>query len=168
MRRSFDQLARGLSSLALQGGSSTGQASSGDVTVSSRSQWVKSSYHGVEISTFQMEGFPDVSYAIVEHEGVIGSSLAQVQHVVDTAQGGPNISSSAAYKDAIASVPSSKGSVWVDIQGIVTLIRQSLPPGDQAGFDLRVMPNLAPLKALVVGSEGDASHARVRVFLKIG
>ncbi len=90
-----------------------------------------------------------------------------MEHVIDTAQGGPNITGAPAFKDAMADVPSSDGSAWVDIQGIVQVVRQLMSPEDKAAFDRDTMPNLAPLKALVVGSESDASHERVRVFLKI-
>ena len=154
MKAALDKLARGLSSLA------ESQSASGS--------WATSDYHGVPISSFQMAGTPDISYAVVNNEGVVGSSAAQVERVVDTAQGGANISSSSGYTDAVGSVPSSDGSIWVDIQGIAQLVRQSLSPAEQAAFDRETMPNLAPAKAFVVGSEGDASHVRVRIFLKIG
>jgi hypothetical protein len=185
MQAALDKLAKGLSRLAVaqaasQSFSGIGQAIPPIVAPSTvgfisanpfrqpASSWVRNDYHGVSISTLQMTGAPDISYAVVNNQGVIGSSAAQVQHVIDTAQGGANISSSAAYKDALASVPSTGGSVWVDIQGIVALIRQSLPAQQQAFFDQNTLPNVAPLKALVVGSESDSNHERVSVFLKIG
>jgi len=168
MQAALDKLARGLPSLSLWSDSSSSSASGSVSLTRSSSRWVTSDYHGVEISSFRMAGVPDISYAVVDNQGVIGSSSAQVQRVVDAAKGGGNILSSSAYKDAIASVPSSKGSVWVDIQGIVALVRQSLPPDAQAAFDRDAAPNLAPLKAFVVGSDGDATHDHVRIFLKIG
>jgi hypothetical protein len=163
MQRAFDQIAKGLTSLADE----THSTSSGVMVVRSPSRWVTNDYQGVTIHSFIRSGYPDISYAVVDDQGVIGTSAIQVQRVVDTAQGGANISDSSAYRDAIASVPSSDGSVWVDIQGIVDQIRQALPQ-QQAAFDHDTLPNLAPLKAFVVGSEGDSSHTKVRVFLKIG
>jgi hypothetical protein len=179
MQRAFDKLSRGLSSYAensysFGGGSGgfLGTTPAQFVSVSPfrhpSSRWVTNGYRGVTISSFKMDGFPDISYAVVDGQGIIGTSAAQVQRVVDTDQGGANISSSSAYTGAIASVPSSGGSVWVNIQGIVDLVRQMMPSEQRAAFDRDTLPNLAPLKALVVGSESDSSHQRVRVFLTIG
>jgi hypothetical protein len=164
MERALDQLATGLSSLAEQQASSSG----GMVLTASSTDWVTHDYKGVTIHSYQAAGVPDISYAVTDDTGVIGTSAAQVEHVIDTAQGGPNITSDAAYKGAIAGVPSSDGSVWVDVQGIVQAIRQVMPSQDRSEFDRVVMPNLAPLKAVVVGSESDTSHARLRIFVKIG
>jgi Protein of unknown function (DUF3352) len=187
MKAALDKLARGLSSLAESqsdfGSGSFSKTVPATPVMGSPSPmaltairsvrhaaatWVRHDYHGVSISTFRMDGAPDISYAVVNDQGVIGSSAAQVERVVDTAQGGANIKSSSGYTDAVGSVPSSDGSVWVDIQGFVQLVRQMMPAGDQAAFDRDSMPNLAPLKAFVAGSEGDSSHLRVRIFLKIG
>lgn len=162
MKAAFDKLARGLSSLA------ESQSESGSGVRRAAASWVTHHYHGVSISSFRMTDAPDISYAVVNDQGVIGSSAAQVERVVDTAQGAPNIKSSSGYTDAVRSVPSSDGSIWVDIQGFVQLVRQMMPAEDQATFDRDTLPNLAPVKAFVVGSEGDSSHTRVRVFLKIG
>jgi Protein of unknown function (DUF3352) len=165
MQRAFEKLSQGVTSLARQ------QTDTGGGTVvpfSTPSSWVKGDYHGVTITTFRMKGFPDISYAVVDDRGVIGSSAAQVFDVVDAVQHKENISSSAAYNAAIGSVPSSGGSFYVDIEGTMALIRAMLPPDEQAAFDSDVRPNLAPLKSFVEGSEGDATHSHVRFFLRIG
>jgi Protein of unknown function (DUF3352) len=164
MQHALDQLATGLSSLSERQASSSG----GLMVAASSSSWATHDYKGVTIHVFQMAGVPDISYAVFDDTGVIGTSAAQVEHVIDTAHGGPSITGSAAYKDAMAGVPSSDGSVWVDIQGIVQMVRQSMPPQQRTNFDRITLPNLAPLKALVIGSESDTNHERVRIFLRIG
>jgi hypothetical protein len=164
MEQALDKLATGLSSLSEQQASSTG----GMVLTASSSHWVTHDYQGVTIHSYQSAGVPDISYAVTDDAGVIGTSAAQVEHVIDTAKGGANITSNPAYSDALAGVPSSDASLWVDVQGVVQAVRQVMPAEAKAQFDSEVMPNLAPLKAVVVGSESDTSHARVRVFLKIG
>ena len=111
---------------------------------------------------------PDISYAVVDGKGVIGTSASQVERIIDTAQGGQNISSSTAYKGAIASVPSSSSVVWVNIQGLVEFARGVMPSDARAAFDRDTLPNLAPLKAFVVGSEGNSSRTHTRFFLQIG
>ena len=164
MEHALDQLATGLSSLSEQQASSSG----GMVLTASSTHWVTHDYKGVTIHSYQAAGVPDISYAVTDDTGVIGTSAAQVEHVIDTAQGGANITGNAAYRDAVAGVPSSDASMWVDVQGVVQAVRQVMPSQDRAEFDRVLMPNLAPLKAVVVGSESDTSHARVRVFVKIG
>ncbi len=43
-----------------------------------------------------------------------------------------------------------------------------MPPDARATFDEDTLPNLAPLKAFVVGSESNSSRTHTRFFLKIG
>ena len=164
-QHAFDRLAKGLSSLSESDyfGGATSPA-----LIGSSSRWISHTYRGVRISSFQMSGAPDLSYALVDGKGVIGSSAAQVERVIDTAQGGQNISSSTAYKSAIAAVPSSSSAVWVNIQGIVAFVRDAMPPDARATFDRDTLPNLAPLKAFVVGSDGNSGRTHTRFFLKIG
>ena len=165
MQHAFDQLAKGLSSLSESdylGGTTS------PMLIRSSSRWVSHNYHGVKISSFQMQGAPDISYAVVDGKGIVGTSVSQVERVIDTARGGQNISSSTDYKSAIASVPSSNSVVWVNIQGLVELARGVMPPDQRANFDRYTLPNLAPLKAFVVGSEGNSSRTHTRIFLKIG
>ena len=165
MQHAFAQLAKGLSSLSESDylGGSTSPAVFG-----SSSKWISRDYQGVQISSFQKQGVPDISYAVVDGKGVIGTSASQVERIIDTAQGGQNISSSTAYKGAIASVPSSSSVVWVNIQGLVEFARGVMPSDARAAFDRDTLPNLAPLKAFVVGSEGNSSRTHTRFFLQIG
>jgi hypothetical protein len=128
-------------------------------------------YEGVTITTYTDDalaaaGFTP-SYAVLDGAAVVATSPGEIHQLMDTKASGQNVSSAPVYSQAAASVPSSEGLVFLDVQGIAATVRENLPADLQATYDREVAPNLAPVGALAIGSDSTAERTTVRVFLLI-
>jgi hypothetical protein len=133
-------------------------------------RWATETYAGIEVHTLAGPTTLDpfrLSYAVVEGAGVIGLTPEAVHGVIDTQQGAPSIRDAPAYTDALATVPSGRGSLYVDIDGIGDAVRGSLPPDALESYDRDVGPSLEHLDAFVVGAESSVDRTRVRMFLRV-
>jgi hypothetical protein len=128
-------------------------------------------YKGVEIASIDDPALAQLglapAYAVVDGAGVIATSPEEIRQLIDTEASGQDIRTVSVYSSATASVPSTESVFFLDVQGIATTVRKNLPPQAQAIYDRDVAPNLAPISALVIGSESDEQHQRIRMFLQI-
>jgi hypothetical protein len=128
-------------------------------------------YRGVEISfiedlTLAELGFAP-AFAVVDGAGMIATSPEEIHQLIDTEASGEDIRTASVYSSATATVPSTEGVFFLDVQAIASTVRKNLPPDAQAVYDRDVEPNLAPISAFVIGSESDEQHQRIRMFLQI-
>jgi hypothetical protein len=128
-------------------------------------------YQGVTITFFDV---PELAasgltpaYAVVDGAGVVATSPQEIHQLIDTQASGTDVRTAPVYTSATASVPTAESVFFLDIQAIADTVRTNLPPDAQAAYDQEVAPNLAPLKAFVVGGESDEQHQTIRVFLQI-
>lgn len=128
--------------------------------------WQTTVYHGVKITYLDAGSQPTLAWAIVGDAVVVGSSVADVQQVVDLSQNGGGIDQEPGFTTAAASVPSGDGVLFVDIQAALDGVRTQLDPSAQAGFDEQVK-DLAPISTVVVGFSNGASAQHMRLLVQI-
>jgi len=130
-------------------------------------RWATETHRGVTV-TFLESGVPvPVAWAIVDGAVVVGVSPADVERVVDVSLDGGGLVDSAAFKSATASVPTTDSLMYLDMSAVLAAIRSQLDPTTAGFFDQQAGKDLAPIKAVVAGSEGDERSARGRVFIQI-
>jgi hypothetical protein len=132
-------------------------------------RWRTQTHDGVEIHVLDAGAFaPPVSYAVADGVAMLASSPAQIIRAIDTVRGNvESITSDDAFNDAVSRVPGSDSLMYVDVQGIVDAVRENLPPLDREMFDGLVAPNLAPIKAIVAGSQNEGRRQRSRFLILI-
>ena len=99
------------------------------------------------------------AYAVLDEAALIGSSPAEIRKLIDVKGGQPSITSSSAYTRALARVPSGSGSLYLDVEGIVSQFASALPPDVEA--------NLEPIKTVVTGGTNSSSRVTARLFIEI-
>ncbi len=107
------------------------------------------------------------AYAVVDGAGVIATSRGELRRVVDTANGGPDITSEPRFTKALEGMSTSDGMAYVDLAGLIQAVRDSMAPAERADFDTTTFPNLEPLDAFVMGMDSDESHQHLRMFLQV-
>lgn len=131
-------------------------------------KWLTKEYRGVTITYLDFDsGSPaTLAWAIVGRAAVLGSSVADVQAIVDLSADGGGIDQDPDFASATSTVPSGDGLLFVDVQGALSGIRAELDPSAQADFDEGVK-NLVPISTVVMGASGDATGQHTRLFVKI-
>jgi hypothetical protein len=99
------------------------------------------------------------AYAVVDGAAMIGSSPAEIRKLIDVSVGQPSIMSSSKYTQAIARVPKSGSTFYVDVEGIVSQFATALPSDIEA--------NLEPIKSVVAGGTTSSSRVTQRLFIEI-
>jgi hypothetical protein len=134
-------------------------------------RWKRETYRGVSISFLPVtKGGPaglTPAYAVTAGMGILGSSPEEVRAVIDARAEGSNITSSQNFIDAVGARDRSPGMIYVDLERIVSSIRQSMPPEVQARFDAETGKDLAPLRAFILTSTNGPDRSSARLFLLI-
>lgn len=107
------------------------------------------------------------AYAVLDGAAVIATDPGEIRQLIDVQNGAPGITSAARYVDAIGRVPAGGGAAFVDVEAVVSAIREALPAEMQAAFDKEAGPNLAPVKAFVTGTENSSQGSTTRIFIVI-
>jgi hypothetical protein len=126
-------------------------------------KWVTEERGGVTITYASGSDLP-VAYAVVGDVAVVATSPEQIEAILDARSSGSTISSDPGFAAATANVPASDGVLYVDVPAVVDSIRRQLPPGE---LDPQVSANLAPIEAVVAGSENSADEQRMRLLIRI-
>lgn len=99
---------------------------------------------------------------------VIGSSPEQVKAAIEANRSGNTLASNPDYAAVMSQVGgSNNGSLFIDIQPMLSAIRASLAPADRSHFDTDIAPNLKPLKAFGVATHNAADHVSINAFTLI-
>jgi hypothetical protein len=114
--------------------------------------------------TYASGGQLPLAYAVVGDVAVVATSPQQIEAILDARSSGSTISSDPGFTSAIASVPTSDGVLYVDVPAIVHSVRGQLPPDE---LDPQVIANLAPIEAVVAGSENSNDQQRMRLLVRI-
>jgi Protein of unknown function (DUF3352) len=99
------------------------------------------------------------AYAVLDGAALIGSSPAEIRKLIDVKGGQPSITSSSAYAQALARVPSGSSTLYLDVEDIVSQFASALPPDVEA--------NLEPIKTVVTGGTNSSSRVSARLFIEI-
>jgi hypothetical protein len=136
----------------------------------SGARWRTERYEGVTIHVLT-SGAGELpitpAYAMIDHAAVVATSAGEMERIVDTTRGGPNITTSPVFASAIKGSGTPESLVFVDVQRVVGGVRAALPPVEQALFDRSVAPDLRNVLWLFFRSKGDVSGSRSRVFLRV-
>jgi hypothetical protein len=155
--------------------SSLDQIASGIPRLLRGSRWQNQTYAGATVRYLTLSpgdsvGLPagiSAAYAVVNGEVVIASSLDAIHGIIDTAGGGPNISTNVSFVAASKAVPAGGTFLFFDVQRIVKDVRNQLPPDLQGSFDKSTGSYLQPVQWVAAGSGSDATHERQRIFIRI-
>jgi hypothetical protein len=125
--------------------------------------WRTTTYQGITIRYLDDPSLSDSgflpAYAVLDEAALIASSPAEIRKLIDVKGGQPSITSSSAYTQALARVPSGNSSLYVDVEGIVSQFASALPPDVEA--------NLEPIKTVVTGGTTSSSRVTARLFIEI-
>ena len=129
-------------------------------------------YHGVVISSIRSPQLGQVgvvpSYAVAGEMGVLGSSLAEVEAVIDAHQGGATIAADATYKAAAGgSLARPASIVYINIGGLLRAARGLPLKSAASGIDQKALASVEPIKALMLTGSSQADRALERLFLLI-
>ena len=130
-------------------------------------RWATESHGGVTVTYASSGAALPVAYAVIGDVAVVGSSRAQVEHVIDVHAGGGAISTAARFTSATASVPTDDGVLYLDVPAIVNVIRGQFAPAEVASFDNEIGRSLKPIEAVVAGSTNEPDLQRTRLFIWI-
>jgi hypothetical protein len=62
---------------------------------------------------------------------------------------------------------SNNGSLFIDIQPMLSAIRATLSPAERSQFDTDIAPNLKPLKAFGMATHNASDHVSIDMFTLI-
>jgi hypothetical protein len=105
-----------------------------------------------------------LAYTVVGDVAVVATSPEQIEAILDARSSGAVISSDPGFVSATANVPTSDGVLYVDVPALVESVRGQLPPD---ALDPQVLANLAPIEAVVAGSENGPDEQRARLLIRI-
>jgi hypothetical protein len=129
-------------------------------------KWVTRSHGDVTITYASGSDLP-IAYAVVDDVAVVATSPDQIEAILEARSSGAAISTDPGFTAAIANVPTSDGVLYVDVPAILDSARRQLPPDVAKQFDEEVGTNLAPIEAVVAGSENTADEQRMRLLVRI-
>ncbi len=129
-------------------------------------RWVTEEHSGIPV-TYASDAALPVAYAVIGDVAVLGSSRAQIEHVIDVRRGGGAISGDPRFTSATASVPTDDGVLYLDVPAIVAVVRGQFPPAEAASFDNEVGGALKPIEAVVAGTTNEPDLQRTRLFIRI-
>jgi Protein of unknown function (DUF3352) len=129
-------------------------------------------YRGVVISSIRSPqlGLAGVvpSYAVVDGMGVLGSSLAEVEAVIDAHQSGETITADSTYKAATGgSLAKPAAIVYVNVGGLLRAVRGLPLKTAGLGIDQKGVASVEPVRALMLTASSQADQAAERLFLLI-
>ena len=127
---------------------------------------------GATISTLtfpsDFESAYQPSWSVYKGWIIIGSSAQQIKAAVDADRGGATLATNPDYVAVMSQVgASNNGSMFIDIQPLLSVIRATLSPDDQSNFDRDIAPNLKPFKAFGVATHNASDHVSINVFTLI-
>jgi len=105
-----------------------------------------------------------IAYTVVGDVAVVATSPEQIEAILDARSSGAVISTDPRFVSATANVPTSDGVLYVDVPALVDSVRGQLPSD---ALDPQVLANLAPIEAVVAGSENGPDEQRARLLIRI-
>ena len=99
---------------------------------------------------------------------IVGSSPSQVKAALDADRDGNTLAANPDYTAVMGQVGgSNNGSLFIDVQPMLSAIRATLSPADQSHFDSDIAPNVKPLKAFGMATHNASDHVSIDMFTLI-
>jgi hypothetical protein len=132
----------------------------------------KSTYHGVTITSFPIPdlGVPGVApaFAVTGGVGILASSPAEIRAIIDAQRNGGNITSADHFVAASAATfRAPQGFFYLDVSEATTAILDYAPAASLSSYDAKAAANLAPVKAVLIASQGSSDRISERIFILI-
>jgi hypothetical protein len=109
-----------------------------------------------------------IAWAVLDNALVVGLSPADVAKVIDLAHGNGNaITADPGYTAAIADVPGTSSVLYLDVQAILSAVKDFLPADQYQAFLDQGGGDLQPIEAVVAGGTSDEQASTTRLLIKI-
>jgi hypothetical protein len=136
------------------------------------SRFLHQTYRGVDVSYLsgsELSAFGVIpAYAVTDGTAIVGSSLEEVEAIIDARTDGMNVTSAPNLVAATsADELSNNGMMYLDLEAIIRDVRSALPPDELARFDASGGSNLGPLKAFILAARNGSDHTDLRMFLLV-
>jgi hypothetical protein len=148
------------------------QLTAGSGTFQGTTPVARSVYRGVTITTIpvsslSMGGFMP-SFAVTGGVGIVATSPAEIRSLIDAHAAGTTIGKAGNFlKTKAATFSDPQSFLYVDVTETATAILSYVPAAQRQTYDAQVAPNLAPVKAIMVASQGQSDRLSQRVFVLI-
>jgi hypothetical protein len=130
-------------------------------------KWVSEDHGGVTVTYATGGSDLPIAYAVVGDVAIVATSPEQVVGIIDTKASGASISSDPGFVSATATVPTSDGVLYLDVPAIVDAVPARWPTEAAQRFDEEIGRKLAPIEAVVAGTENLPDEQRARLFIRI-
>jgi hypothetical protein len=137
---------------------------SADAGAASDLRWETRTHADGSTITFAPDS--SVAYAVRDDVLVVGTSVEQVEGVLDARTDG-SLVDDPAYLRGIGGVPTADGLFYVDVSRVVSSIRDALPPEDRDDFDEGIGPDLRTIRSVAFGVDMNETRQRFRMFVAI-
>ena len=107
-----------------------------------------------------------IAYAIRDRTLVVGSSVEQIEGVLDAASEGALVDSPV-YGAGMEGVPDTDMSFFVDVGRVLETIRESLPAEERDAFNEDVGQDLRAIRSVAFGVDMNETRQRFRLFVAI-
>jgi hypothetical protein len=131
--------------------------------------WSTEDYNGttVHYSDPLTTGIP-IAWGVTDRALVVGLSTSSVEQAVDLGAGtGEPISANPTYQAAVARLPGTESVVFVDVQDVLSTVKELLPGEVYQGFLDEGGVNAEPITVVVAGTEADEHGSRSRLLIEI-
>jgi hypothetical protein len=107
------------------------------------------------------------AYAVTDGMVILATSPDEVARVIDAHAGAKGVASTQSFKDTVGVAATYQSLEYLDVQQIAHLVQSNLSGAELGTFDTDVKPYLAPVWAVGVTGQADATSARSRLFVLI-
>ena len=148
-------------------GSMVGTSSADAVTIR------KLTYHGVELTVLHSDEFAEYgniepAYAVTQGMGILASSPAELEALIDVHSTGQSVRTAATYKAASQVVTGQPVSVfYLDVAATVKAIESAVPQGSGSHITLKGTGDLEAVHAVIVAAESRADRVRETFFILV-
>jgi Protein of unknown function (DUF3352) len=132
--------------------------------------WSTEDYKGTTIYYTDplLSGGVPLAWGMTDGAWVLGVSRSSVEQAVDLDAGsGSSIASNPNYQAAIAQLPGTESVLYVDVQGIVSMVKGFVPGDAYQRFLDEGGSNLEPITLVAAGSESDEQGSRSTLLIEI-
>lgn len=137
--------------------------------VGSGGQWTTQAYGGAVLHTLHIDGTPFApSYTVFDGYGLIATDADALRAAIDAHSGtGPGIDSSPSFSGS-AAAHANGGLLFVDFPALFRSVDSALSGSDRADFDHNTLPDVRPLRTLVITSSGTTRVQSMHMVLTVG
>ena len=133
----------------------------------------KLTYRGVEITVLQSKEFAEYgniepAYAVTQGMGILASSPAELEALIDVHGSGKSVRTSATYKAASQVVTGQPVSIfYLDVAATAKAVEGALPQGSSSSLPAKTAGDLEAVHAVIVAADSRADRVRETFFILV-